>query len=971
MSALGDSITRALNSGAIVLTEHPEYSFSTGDSNEVNSHYRRLLALPNPPAIVGKNFNRAESGARVGDLNVQAQSAVTDGAQYVTILIGANDACRDSEADMTSVSSFRTRLQTAMNTLASGLPDSRIYVISIPDIYRLWQVGKDNSSARLRWSLYGICQSMLANPESTAPEDEARRQRVRQRVIDFNAQLAQVCGQFLRCRFDGNAAFNTQFNLSELSGHDYFHPSLAGQNRAAQVTWDAGFNFADRTAPVSSITPARSPDGAGGWYSSSVSIGLSATDTGTGGGVKGHEYRLAGASGSTGWTRYATPFPISAAGTTTVEFRSIDVNGNVEASKTEQIRIDKTVPGLTLTVPPAEGRNGSHTTAPVIVGVSATDDNGVSSLSCTVDGRAATLANESSSGSSRSADVSVSDDGAHVVECRAEDVAGNPKTASASLKIDTTPPAVSLTSGPSDPTNDPTPTFEFATEPAEQGARFECRLDSSDDDDFTPCNSGHTTAPLDQGRHVFEVRAIDAAGNVGAPVSHAFTVDTDPPAPSIVSGPPSPTRDSTPTFGFSPSDADVARFECRVYALGAAGAAPDFGPCSADRSHTAAPLSDGRHAFEVRAVDGAGNTGPAAVYSFTVDTVGPQTHIDTGPAERGADRTPAFTFSSSEPGSTFECRLHRSDAPATGFGACSGPGDTHSSGELADGDYTFSVRATDRAGNVDETPASQTFTIAPSRTAHDSDGDAIEDSLDACPTQPAGTADGCPAADRGPAPPDTALTSGPPSATNDPTPTFAFAATEPGSGFECRLDDASFSPCGSPFTAARLADGAHRFHVRATDATGSVDPSPALLAFTVDTRAPRLLRVSVAPKTFRVGSAATAVAARRQAGTTFRYRLLERAQVRIAIARVVGGRRAGRRCVAPRRAPRGARRCSRRLGIGVLLRDGRRGSNSVPFSGRLGAGALAPGRYLATLSATDAAGNRSRPVRLRFTVVRG
>jgi hypothetical protein len=45
---------------------------------------------------------------------------------------------------------------------------------------------------------------MLARPGSTAPEDEARRQRVRQRVIDYNAALAEVCELYVRCRFDGN-----------------------------------------------------------------------------------------------------------------------------------------------------------------------------------------------------------------------------------------------------------------------------------------------------------------------------------------------------------------------------------------------------------------------------------------------------------------------------------------------------------------------------------------------------------------------------------------------------------------------------------------------------------------------------------------------------------------------------------------------------------------------------------------------
>jgi hypothetical protein len=54
----------------------------------------------------------------------------------------------------------------------------------------------------------------------------------------------------------------------------------------------------------------------------------------------------------------------------------------------------------------------------------------------------------------------------------------------------------------------------------------------------------------------------------------------------------------------------------------------------------------------------------------------------------------------------------------------------------------------------------------------------------------------------------------------------AFASTEPGSDFECRLDAGRFVPCSSPFQ-KRLAAGLHRFDVRAVDAAGNVDPTPA------------------------------------------------------------------------------------------------------------------------------------------------
>lgn len=86
-------------------------------------------------------------------------------------------------------------------------------------------------------------------------------------------------------------------------------------------------------------------------------------------------------------------------------------------------------------------------------------------------------------------------------------------------------------------------------------------------------------------------------------------------------------------------------------------------------------------------------------------------------------------------------------------------------------------------------------------------------------------------------PPDTSLTSTPPTLTNNATPAFAFASTEPGT-FECQMDTASATTCSSPYTAAALSEGRHVFTVTAIDLAGNRDPSPATFAFTIDVTAP-------------------------------------------------------------------------------------------------------------------------------------
>lgn len=241
MSSLGDSITRGFNACGWY-SDCTARSWSTGDYASVNSHYLRIKSKN--AAITGFNYNDAKTGAKMADLNGQAQVAVSRNVQYVTILMGANDACTSSESTMTSVATYRSQLDTALATLKSGLPNAAVFVASVPDVKRLWFIGKDNSSARSAWSGFKICQSMLLNPQSTAQADVDRRARVQQRVIDFNTQLAQACTAYgANCHFDNNAVFGYQFVLSQVSTWDYFHPNTTGQGILASVTYPAGFNW--------------------------------------------------------------------------------------------------------------------------------------------------------------------------------------------------------------------------------------------------------------------------------------------------------------------------------------------------------------------------------------------------------------------------------------------------------------------------------------------------------------------------------------------------------------------------------------------------------------------------------------------------------------------------------------------------------------------------------------------------------
>jgi hypothetical protein len=117
-------------------------------------------------------------------------------------------------------------------------------------------------------------------------------------------------------------------------------------------------------------------------------------------------------------------------------------------------------------------------------------------------------------------------DGRHRLEARAVNAEGNfdPTPAALEFTVDTTAPVITSLTGPSvaEPTSDPQPTFTFAASDLAP-VHFECGFDAP----LGVC-SGEGSAtppmPLAPGEHTFTLTPIDAAGNVGAPITRTFIV---------------------------------------------------------------------------------------------------------------------------------------------------------------------------------------------------------------------------------------------------------------------------------------------------------------------------------------------------------------------------------------------------------------------------------------------------------------
>ncbi len=231
-------------------------------------------------------------------------------------------------------------------------------------------------------------------------------------------------------------------------------------------------------------------------------------------------------------------------------------------------------------------------------------------------------------------------------------------------------------------------------------------------DTTAPYSASFNTASIADGAAEIRAIAFDGTGNSSSAAS-TVTIDNTAPTLSVTGGPNGQTfgPSSTQTWTFSASEATsgLASVQCSVVP---SGSAPSFGPCSGGAgSHSVSNRDGGTYTFAVRARD---NGGLEIIQSrtFSIDATPPETTITSGIANGARTNKTSLTwnFSSSETGSTFECRVYPAALTAPAFGACSGDG-SHAASGFSPGTYAFEVRATDAFGNTDGTPTKRTFTI--------------------------------------------------------------------------------------------------------------------------------------------------------------------------------------------------------------------------------------------------------------------
>lgn len=564
------------------------------------------------------------------------------------------------------------------------------------------------------------------------------------------------------------------------------------------VTADRGVTarFRDAQGPsVTSLSPGS------GVQRGTITLSADASDNS--GSVNRVEFRVRSALvGSDSSAPYSTSFNTASVsdGSATIRATAFDAAGN--SSSTEStVTIDNTAPTLTISGGP-NGQAFGPGTSQTWTFSAADATSGLASVQCSVVPTGSAASYGPCSGGNSSHSVTNKPEGNYTFTVRARDNGGLETARSSTFSIDATPPDTRIDRAPPAITNQTSATFDFAS--TETGSTFECRVypAGTTPGAFGNCSGTgtHTVNGLQTRDHTFDVRSVDAVGNVeSAPASYTWTVDATPPVVNITDGPAqnSTSTSRSPSFSFTATDTTTVSFLCRIDNEAA------FTSCTSPRTYS--NLADGSHTFRVKGTDAAGNQGIEVVRLWTVDGTAPGLEITSGP-QNGSVHKPgdlAWTFTASDTTSgvvsPVECKVLRVGSTAL-YSPCDS-NSTHSVSGLSEGSYEFWVRARDGAGITAE--VQRTFSI-----------DATEP---AAPT----------------------ITDRPAELTNSTTASWTFSA-EPGATFLCSIDSTdNFSACvsGQEFTVQT--GGPHTFRVKARDQAGNIGPA-AQDTWTVDATGPTI-----------------------------------------------------------------------------------------------------------------------------------
>jgi hypothetical protein len=478
------------------------------------------------------------------------------------------------------------------------------------------------------------------------------------------------------------------------------------------------------------------------------------------------------------WGECDSPFtaPTVLDGAHTAWVRHTDRAGNLQ-TVSRNIVVDTTLPVATIQQP----ANASFQGPSPAVSFTITDVNPGTTY-CQIDGGAENPCTSPTTIGPLAA-------GSHTLAIRHEDAAGNAgSSTSVSFIVDTTPPVVVVDWPPEDQiVNTKSPQILFTVTEANPSATSSCQIDGGAP---TSCTSPYVATNLAEGHHTLLVSHTDKAGNSATSLPREFDVDSIAPiAPTINSNRGSLTKLTDVSFTFAAPEPGIGHLECQLDNNG--------WNTSCTSPQAFAGLALGEHSFFVRQIDNAGNVGQIGTHTWTIDQTPPPAPIVSGPSGISGAPVETFSYFDAEQGVTFSCSFDS----GTAF-ACNSL--SYSTPTLTNGSHSFSVIATDAAGN-DSAATELNWQTNLSNF-------------------------------------NIAITGAPNALSTSPDATFLFSATENPDNYYCKLDSDAEQTCASPKSYLGLSNGSHTFSVYAKIGTEStpiasrtwtVDATPPTLDVTV------------------------------------------------------------------------------------------------------------------------------------------
>jgi len=235
LAVVGDSMTLAATACGTP-EACVEASWAVGTDPAVDSIADRLAQLegsrPEVDAI-------AKLGARASWARSAVDTLADSPPDIVLVLLGANDACAASMSEVTPAPDFAADYLAVLTTIREVAPDARVVAYSVPDLLRLWELGRGDAETVEAWEKSPSCRSLLAAADSDATADAERRAEIGALVTDYNLAIEAACAATAGCTTDQGAVHATRFEAADISSLDHFHASRAGQARLAASAWPA------------------------------------------------------------------------------------------------------------------------------------------------------------------------------------------------------------------------------------------------------------------------------------------------------------------------------------------------------------------------------------------------------------------------------------------------------------------------------------------------------------------------------------------------------------------------------------------------------------------------------------------------------------------------------------------------------------------------------------------------------------